>query len=237
MKLLLLLLFCVNLQAQPIEFIVAAAVGGPDDTITRKLISKLEEQSSLKFVIVNRPGAAHTIGYNYMNQSMQPSLMISNNTIVNNDLYKTSKPVFKLGTFSNIVFVSKASPIKDMKDLVELSQKRQINFAHGGVGTASHKAMARLCEKTLNCLPVPYKGAAQAMLDLLNGTVDTFAVVSYGANSFLQNTSYKSIGKISNDDNWVILFGKNLSNKDIETIQTILNQTNDDFFTEMGFLQ
>jgi ABC-type amino acid transport substrate-binding protein len=171
-----------------------------------------------------------------MNQSVQPSLMISNNNIVNNDLYKTSKPVFKLGTFSNIVFVSKASPIKDMKDLIELSQKRQINFAHGGVGTASHKAMARLCEKTLDCLPVPYKGASQAMLDLLNGTVDTFAVVSYGANSFLQNTSYKSIGKISNDDNWVILFGKNLSNKDIETIQIILNQTNNDFFTEMGFL-
>jgi hypothetical protein len=74
------------------------------------------------------------------------------------------------------------------------------------------------------------------MLDLLNGTVDTFAVVSYGANSFLQNTSYKSIGKISNEDNWVILFGKNLSNKDVETVQTILNQTNNDFFTEMGFL-
>ncbi len=237
MKLLLLLLFCVNLQAQPIEFIVAAAVGGPDDTITRKLISKIEEQSSLKFVIVNKPGAAHTIGYNYMNQSVQPSLMISNNNIVNNDLYRTSKPVFKLGTFSNIVFVSKASPIKDMKDLIELSQKRQINFAHGGVGTASHKAMSRLCEKTLNCLPVPYKGASQAMLDLLNGTVDTFAVVSYGANAFLQNTSYKSIGKISNEDNWVILFGKNLSNKDVETIQTILNQTNNDFFTEMGFSQ
>ena len=237
MKLLLLLLFCVNLQAQPIEFIVAAAFGGPDDTITRKLISKIEEQSSLKFVIVNKPGAAHTIGYNYMNQSVQPSLMISNNNIVNNDLYRTSKPVFKLGTFSNIVFVSKASPIKDMKDLIELSQKRQINFAHGGVGTASHKAMSRLCEKTLNCLPVPYKGASQAMLDLLNGTVDTFAVVSYGANAFLQNTSYKSIGKISNEDNWVILFGKNLSNKDVETIQTILNQTNNDFFTEMGFSQ
>ena len=236
MKLLLLLFFCVNLQAQPIEFIVAAAVGGPDDTITRKLISKLEEQSNLKFIIVNKPGAAHTIGYNYMNQSVQPSLMISNNNIVNNDLYRTSKPVFKLGTFSNIVFVSKASPIKDMKDLIELSQKRQINFAHGGVGTASHKAMARLCEKTLNCLPVPYKGASQAMLDLLNGTVDTFAVVSYGANTFLQNTSYKSIGKISNEDNWVILFGKNLSNKDVETIQTILNQTSNDFFTEMGFL-
>ena len=233
MKLLLLLLFCVNLQAQPIEFIVAAAVGGPDDTITRKLISKLEEQSSLKFVIVNKPGAAHTIGYNYMNQSMKPSLLISNNNIVNNDLYKTSKPVFKLGTFSNIVFVSKDSPIKDMKDLIEISQKRQINFAHGGVGTASHKAMARLCEKTLNCLPVPYKGASQAMLDLLNGTVDTFAVVSYGANTFLQNNSYKSIGKITNEDNWVILFGKNLLNKDIETIQIILNQTNIDFFTEI----
>ena len=129
MKLLLLLFFCVNLQAQPIEFIVAAAVGGPDDTITRKLISKLEEQSSLRFVMVNKPGAEHTIGYNYMNQSIQPSLMISNNTIVNNDLYKTSKPVFKLGTFTNIVFVSKASPIKDMKDLIELSQKKQINFS------------------------------------------------------------------------------------------------------------
>ena len=157
------------------------------------------------------------------------------NTIVNNDLYKTSKPVFKLGTFTNIVFVSKASPIKDMKDLIELSQKKQINFAHGGVGTASHKAMVRLCEKTLNCLPVPYKGASQAMLDLLNGTVDTFAVVSYGADSFLQNTSYKSIGKITNEDNWVILFGKNLSDKNVATIQNILNGVSLNFFIEMGF--
>jgi hypothetical protein len=61
--------------------------------------------------------------------------------------------------------------------------------------------------------------------------------VSYGADTFLQNTSYKSIGKITNEDNWVILFGKNLNDKNIEIIQNVLNQTNNDFFTKIGFSQ
>ena len=61
------LMLASNVGAQPaIEFVVSAAPGGPNDTVTRKLVEKLEKYTSLKFVVLNKAGAAHVIGYNYV---------------------------------------------------------------------------------------------------------------------------------------------------------------------------
>ena len=45
------LMLVFNVGAQPaIEFVVSAAPGGPNDTVTRKLVEKLEKDTFLKFI-------------------------------------------------------------------------------------------------------------------------------------------------------------------------------------------
>lgn len=235
--LLTLVFLCASANSETIELVVAASAGGPDDVLSRKIVERIEQKSDLHITIVNKPGAAHTIGYSYVQQRTKPTMIISTSSIIDHEVYKVITETYNFGNFQNIVFVNSKSGIRSMNDLMTLSKTRQINFGYGGVGTHSHRAMVKLCEDKLNCLQVPYKSGANAMLDLLVGSIDVYALVSYGSDGFLKNDKYTAISRITNENNWVKLFTKNMSDRDINTIRTILKELNPDFFIELGLIK
>jgi tripartite-type tricarboxylate transporter receptor subunit TctC len=232
----LLLSFNVNANG-PIEFVVTAAAGGSNDTVTRRLIEKLENNSSLKFVSLNKPGASHHIGYNYTFNNNKPMLIISTPEITKHEVYSTLDDVYTLGYFSNTLFVSEKSGIKNFKQFVDLSKTREINFGHGGVGTYSYQAMQIVCEKTLKCLEVAYKGGAQGILGIMSGEIDTYAITTYGSKHLFENNKLVPIYNIDflKDKSWVKLFAKNISQKNKEIILNILQSQDPKFYTDMGF--
>jgi len=227
-----------NISAQPIiEFVVSAAPGGPADNVTRKLVEKLEKDTSLKFAVFNKPGAAHAIGYNHVISSDKPTLIISTPEIISHEGYSKLDEVYTLGYFTNVLFVSKKSNIQNFKQLTELSKSRQIIFGHGGVGTYSHRAMQTVCEKTLKCLDVAYKGGSQGILAVMTGEIDVYALTSYGIKQFLENNMLVPIYNVgtAKEKNWVKLFSKNLSSADKETILNVLKSQDFKFYSDMGF--
>ena len=227
-----------NISAQPaIEFVVSATPGGPNDTVTRKLVEKLENSTSLKFVVLNKAGAAHVIGYNHVLHSDKPTLIMSTPEITNHDVYPTLDEVYNAGYFTNTLFVSKKSNIQNFKQLAELSKSRQIIFGHGGVGTYSHRAQQTVCERTLRCLDVAYKGGSQGMLALMSGEIDAYAITTYGTKQFFENSMLVPIHNIvsSKDKSWFKLFSKNVSLADRETILNVLKSQDLKFYTDMGF--
>ena len=239
-KLLLFVLgtfLALTLHAEPIEFIVSASAGGPNDTVTRRLAEKIEKATGLQLVIYNKPGAAHTIAYNYVQTSNKPTLIMSTPEIVNHDVYPQLQEVFTAGHFTNIVFVSERSGIRSMKDLVVLSKLREINFGHGGIGSFSHQSMETICKTTLRCLDVPYKSAAEGMLGILNRSIDAYAIASFGAQQYLENDKYTAIYEIRNSraKSWFKLFAKNVPEKDREAIIQVLRAQDPKFYTSMGF--
>ena len=252
-----------NLHAEPIEFIVAGSAGGSDDMTSRTLVSVIEAASDLKFIIVNKPGAAHNIGYAYMKTTNKPSLMIATDAIIKNKINSKEgypdgvidviEPIFFLGDFSNIMFVSTKSNIKTIDDLIQLSKERDIRFGHGGVGTYSHDALSKLCGDIMTCLPVPYKSGANALMDLMNNTIDAYAYVSNGADVYIENRGLRPIMLFSNSKhssfdvpllpkkmrkleikNWLMLFGRNLTDKQVETLANVLKKKSSTFYTDMG---
>lgn len=182
------------------------------------------ESAGINTVIINKPGAAHLIGYNYIANSEKPTIFVSTNTIVKPTLEK-SQVIQELGRFSNYVYVASNSGIKSFEDLVLLSKTRQINFGHGGIGTYSHIAMEQVCKK-MDCLPVPYKSGSDGMLGLLSGTIDAYALVSYGSEVFESNTSYRRILNVKpeGNDNWITLFGRNLPQDLINDISKVVSK-------------
>jgi len=227
-----------NISAQPIiEFVVSAAPGGPADNVTRKLVEKLEKDTSLKFAVFNKPGAAHVIGYNHVISSDKPTLIISTPEIISHEGYSKLDEVYTLGYFTNVLFVSKKSNIQNFKQLTELSKSRQIIFGHGGVGTYSHRAMQTVCEKTLKCLDVAYKGGSQGILAVMTGEIDVYALTSYGIKQFLENNMVVPIYNVgtAKEKNWVKLFSKNVSSADKETILNVLKSQDFKFYSDMGF--
>ena len=247
--------------AQPIEFVVTTSIGGPNDVVTRRLVDELEKNTDLKFVVVNKPGAAHNIGYTYIHQSNKPTLFISTDTIITNKdkegypdgIMLDVETIFHLGDFTNIIFVNSNSIIKNVDDLIQLSIISDVKFGHGGIGTYSHLSASKICENRMNCLMVPYKSGNPAMLDLLGDSIDAYSLISYGSESFLQNIKFRPIvmfSKTKHDyikvpiltsklhgletKNWVRIFGKNISNEDKKKIVNILNSKNENFYRELG---
>jgi hypothetical protein len=98
-------------------------------------------------------------------------------------------------------------------------------------------AAAKMCDKTLRCLTVPYKSGAEGMMGLLSGTVDAYAVVSYGSKQFTENDKYLAIHNIrlGKDKSWYKMFAKNIPEKDRQVIISVLKSTDKKFFTDMGF--
>jgi tripartite-type tricarboxylate transporter receptor subunit TctC len=237
-KFLLLLAFVSSISiAQPIEFIVSASPGGPNDTVTRKIAEKIEKSTNLQIIVMNKPGAAQTIGYTHVLNSNKPTLIMSTPEIVNHEVYSHIDELYNAGYFSNIVFVSEKSEIRNLKQLVELSKTREINFGHGGVGTYSHMSMELICKTTLKCLGVPYKSGAEGMLGVMTGQIDAYALASYGSYQFLDNNRVTAIHSIkaSKDKSWFKLFAKNISAKDKETIVNVLKSQDAKFYSDMGF--
>ena len=237
-RVILLFFWCVSASANTIEFVVSASSGGPDDTVSRAVSAELEK-NNLKILVLNKPGGAHAIAYQYVYDNDRPTLIMSTPQIVNHKVYQQLDEIFNAGQFKNILYTSAKSNTNNINDLIVLSKTRQIKFGHGGVGSYSHMAMKSVCKQKFNsnCLEVAYKGAATGILDVMRGEIDAYAIVSYGSSQFSNNDKLKAIYEIDigRENSWFKLFAKNLSLKDRQIISDTLNSLDNKFFKDMGF--
>jgi len=252
-QILLVLMLPFAAHADPVEFVVRAAAGGPDDTLVRKIIPQLEKDTNLKFIAINKPGASHIIAYNYFESKTTPMLIIGDKNMSKHLAVNSYQKLFTIGDLSNIMFVKNGSDIHSFDDLIKLSKEREIRFGHGGIGTLSWEAADVVCQKIIRCLLVPYRAGAPAMVDILTDTIDVVALASYGSNIFLANDRYQAIMTYSTQKhpsidvpvlpkkyqdiemrNWIAIYGRNLTVKDQNTIQRALNNIDPAFFIDLG---
>jgi len=238
MKYLLLLLVCFNLHAEPIEFVNESGPGGSTDIATRYVMEKIEAESDLKFVMVYKPGANKSIAYNYVENTNKPTLILTTDSILEHEAYKSVDQIFYLGNFQVLMMVNSQSNLYTLNDLKSLSEKRPITFGHLGEISTNYKIIKPLCDfKVVNCLPVPYKSGPEGMVGVLNSTIDFYPLLSFGTKGYQQNKSFRSIHAIDNSSLWVKIFGKNLSAKDKETIQNVLKNHKEDFYNDLGLMR
>jgi tripartite-type tricarboxylate transporter receptor subunit TctC len=90
------------------------------------------------------------------------------------DSVKDFTPVSLLVVVPNALLVHPSMPVKSVKELVTLARSRpgSINYASAGRGTVGHLSGELLSSLTRTRLVhVPYKGAGQAVIDLVAGYV------------------------------------------------------------------
>ena len=92
-----------------------------------------------------------------------------------------------------MLVVPPSMPIKDVRALIALAKSRpgELTYASGGNGTSNHLAGALLGYLAgVQLTHVPYKGAGQAMTDLLSGQVPVFL------NNFLAGAPMIKAGRL-----------------------------------------
>jgi tripartite-type tricarboxylate transporter receptor subunit TctC len=189
-------------QAWPsraITLVVPFPPGGTNDIFARAIADKLAIALGVPVIIDNRGGAGGTIGSTAVARA-QPdgyTLMIGHiGTLgVNPSLYPhlpydtltSFDYVAALGLVPNLLVVHPSLPAKSVRELIDYARARpgQLNYSTAGSGSAADIAMAafNLAAGT-RMVPVPYRGTAPAVTDLLAGQVH---LTITGATAVLQH--------------------------------------------------
>jgi tripartite-type tricarboxylate transporter receptor subunit TctC len=175
---------------KPIKLIVPFPPGGGTDIMSRVIANRLAEDLGWVLVVDNKPGAGGNIGVAQAAKSPADGYTVvmgqTSNLAINPTLYanlpydplKDLAPVVLVG-YSPVVFVTGAtSPLKSFADVIAAAKAKpgQVTLASPGNGTVSHLT-GELVQRSaaIQLQHVPYKGASQAVTDVLAGRVDLFA--------------------------------------------------------------
>jgi tripartite-type tricarboxylate transporter receptor subunit TctC len=175
-----------NYPAKTIRLIVPYPAGGATDFFARLVFPKMGEAMGQPVVVENRPGAGTAIGASEVARSAPDgyTLLLGdagtyafNPTLYKKLTYDPAKdfaPVSLTGRFALILAVNPSAPAKSVKEFVAgaKSQPGKINYGAPGPGSPIHLAMEFFKQRTgIVMTPIPYKGGADAMNDLLAGRI------------------------------------------------------------------
>lgn len=175
--------------AKPIRLVVPFPPGGGTDTIARDVSQRVAAATGWTFVIDNRSGAGGNLGVDAVAKSAPDGHTLvlgqTSNLAINPTLYarmpydpqKDLAPVVVLAQSALVMVTGMGTPHKSVADVVAAAKARpgQLNFASPGNGTVAHLT-SELFQKAagIDTQHVPYKGAAQALTDVISGNVDLY---------------------------------------------------------------
>ncbi len=169
---------------RPVRFIVPLAAGGGLDFVARVVGEHMSRELGQQVFIENRTGAGGTIGIDMAIKSPPDgySVLITNDNIaaaphvqrLNVDYLKELRPVSLLGRQPQALAVHPSiGAINSVADLVAfVKQKPGTGCATSGVGSNQHVLLEWFAKQAgIKLDHVPYRGAGQAINDLVAGHV------------------------------------------------------------------
>ncbi len=171
---------------RPIRFIVPFAPGGSTDTLARTLSIKLGEALGQQVVVDNRAGGNGNIGTDLVAHAAPDGYTILLGYIANlaigpslyaklpYDPVRDFAPITLLAVAPNILVVHPSVPAKNFQEFIAYAKANpaKINFASSAVASPGHLSGELLnLAAGIHMQHVPYKGAGQAVVDLVGGQV------------------------------------------------------------------
>jgi tripartite-type tricarboxylate transporter receptor subunit TctC len=170
---------------RPVRIVVGFPPGGGGDIAARLIDQWLSERLGQPFIIENRPGAGSNIATEAVVRAPADGytlLLVVTANAVNATLYEKLNfnfvhdiaPVASIYYVPNVMAVHPSFPAKTIPEFIAYSKSNpgKVNMAAGASGASMHvsgelfKIMAGI-----DMMPVPYRGAAPALTDLLAGQV------------------------------------------------------------------
>lgn len=186
---------------KPIRLVVPYPPGGSSDIIARSIGQLISQELKQTVIIENKPGANGNLGAEFVARA-QPdgytwllcdlgALAISPSvyTKLSFDPSKDLRGAGMLAYSPHMLVVHPSVQANNLKELVELSKKQDLNFAVTATGSAPHLAGVELARLTgAKWVYVPYKGGVQSVQDtvagqtqvLMNGMLATYPHVQSG---------------------------------------------------------
>jgi tripartite-type tricarboxylate transporter receptor subunit TctC len=174
--------------SKPIRVIVPLTAGSATDLIPRTVFEQVSTQLNQPMVVENRVGGGGTIGAATVAKSDPDGYTIlvhSNAHVVapaiqpslSYDVVHDFAGVTPLGNVPLVMVVSPSKNLKTIQEFVAAARAKpgSINFASGGTGTPPHLTAVRFnMSAGITGTHIPFKGAPEALTEVLAGRVDYY---------------------------------------------------------------
>ena len=170
---------------RPIKLVVAFTAGGTTDFVARLLAERLRTLLGQPVIVENRPGANGAIAAEYVAKSDPDGYTLFFTTVgavainpalrgnLAYDPIKDFAPVGMAVFNSTMLVVSASMQVNSARELAALARERPVTIGITGLGAISHLGLELYqAAAGVKFQAVPYRGAAQAMTDLLGGQLD-----------------------------------------------------------------
>ncbi len=163
--------------------IVLSSPGGGTDVIARLFADHFTRAFGLQFIVESRqPNVAAT---NYVAKAKPDgyTLLVATASYIVNTLLHQNPPydalkdfsaVSLLGTTPIIVAIHPSLPVRSLREVISLARRNpdSLSYGSGGIGSPLHLAGELFCQTAgIRMLHVPFKGTANAAVDLQAGRV------------------------------------------------------------------
>ena len=173
-----------NYPSRPIRFLVPGAAGSSQDILARVLANKLSQQLHQQVVVDARAGASGLIAIDIAKTAAPDgyTLVAATSTLFSGlpalkpklsyDPDYDFAPLSRMASVANVLTVNASLGVESAADLVKLAKTKPalLNYGSAGNGSPAHLAGAMFDVLAgVKTNHVPYKGAAQALTDVIGG--------------------------------------------------------------------
>jgi tripartite-type tricarboxylate transporter receptor subunit TctC len=170
-----------------VTIIVPFAPGSATDVLPRTIFEHVSAKVGQPFIIENRPGGGGAIGVGAVAKADPDghTVLVHSNALVTApaiqsmpyDPVRDFAGITPLGNVPLVLVISPEKSIKTLKEFVAAAKAKpgSINYAAAGIGTPPHLTMERFrLAAGFEGQVVPFKGAPEALTEILGGRVDVY---------------------------------------------------------------
>ena len=198
--------------AKLVRYIVPFPPAGSPDIIARQIAERLSRLWGQQVVVDNRPGAGGTLGAAFAAKAPADGHTLYQCNIASSaiaeslyarmpyDHQRDFAPISRIGTTPNVLVIHPSLPAHSVKEFIAYAKAHpgKLSYGTSAAGTSQQLTMEffKLTAK-IDIVHVAYKGAAQALSDVMGGQIPSSLQSAPGAIAAIQSGRVRTLAVTS----------------------------------------
>ena len=198
--------------AKSVRYLVPFPAGGSPDIIARLISERFSRMWGQQVVVDNRPGAGGTLGAAFAARAPADGYTLFQCNIASSaiaeslyakmpyDHQRDFAPISLIGKTPNVLVVHPSMPARSVKEFIAYAKANpgKLSFGSSAAGTSQPLSMALInLTAKIDVVHVAYKGAAQALSDVIGGQIPSSMQSAPGVLSAIETGRVRALAVTS----------------------------------------